>query len=262
MMTKYTSSDLLNSNYVAHYTSFNKAVLILINNKIKINCAGSVNDPYENCIDWFETDPSTNSEGFLEDEELVRTQLKTQIKLFCTTKNDLSGRNTLSAIELGMANPYFAIPNMWTHYGDNHRGVCLIFDKDLLSEALRHSKIQFIKFDVRYEKKVLHRTTDTRRETLKLLTSNFNELKVHVNSIVHNIFNQKNECWAHEQEYRWLVFDKTNAALYIDYCTALKGIILGSNFDFETGYDVIKKITSVPIYDLEYKQGRYNINSG
>jgi hypothetical protein len=46
-----------------------------------------------------------------------------------------------SAVGRGVNNIWgrgFSRPRMWQQYGDNYRGVCMIFDRAALQRALRH----------------------------------------------------------------------------------------------------------------------------
>lgn len=257
-MTKY-NCNLLDESYVAHYTKAATAKEILRNNKLKISTAGEVNDPYENQITWFEDDASTNSPNYLNDREIIKNQLKNYIKLLCTTKNDLSGDN-LSLIEMGMKNPYYAIPSMWAHYGENHQGICLIFDKNLLSQAFEFEEISFKSYDMVYIDYLSHIATDTDRAILAELKSNAIELKNHCWNSIKTTFSQKNTCWAAEQEYRWLVFKETDEDLFLNYQDSLKGIVLGADFNFENEYDEIESLVPDIVYGLTFEFGRYQID--
>ena len=102
-------------NYVAHYTNTENALkYILPSNELKLSTAGTVNDPYENKMDWFDCDPSTQPIGSicdcLDQKDQIRPLLENHIKLFCVTQYE------------GGESLYYAIPSMWSHYGDKHKG--------------------------------------------------------------------------------------------------------------------------------------------
>ena len=112
---------------------------ILPSNQIRLSTAGNVNDPFENKMDWFDCDPATEPNGtnfdMLNQKDRIRNLLANHIKLLCCTKyNPLDTENFTAH--------YYAIPSMWSHYGDNHRGVCLIFDKNELNTNIKEIPVE------------------------------------------------------------------------------------------------------------------------
>lgn len=79
--------ELENESYVAHYTSLEIALnYILPSNELRLSTAGKVNDPYENKMDWFEDDASTELTFDCPDKlAKIRNLLSAHIKLLCVT---------------------------------------------------------------------------------------------------------------------------------------------------------------------------------
>lgn len=132
----------------------------------------------------------------------------------------------------------FCRPRMWAQYGAYHKGACLIFDKAALSAAIRTSKPAESLF---WEGPITYKNTP---RVYTLYDSPFmidyddvcaNGLQRAVSDhVVKNrvtLFFEKAADWRDEQEYRWLIWDNSHEAISIDFGDALKGVVVGCDFD-------------------------------
>ncbi|MEM9316419.1 MAG: DUF2971 domain-containing protein [Pseudomonadota bacterium] len=129
---------------------------------------------------------------------------------------------------------------MWATYGDNHKGVCLVFEKSLLRERIKqHFSGRSIPIcgDVNYDRYVVttagtmwqpladHKAYSFKvnDETDNLETQILEKVKAHSQSY----FFHKHEDWAGENEYRFVAHSETDTPEFIDYGQTLVGIACG-----------------------------------
>lgn len=264
--------ELDKDHYVAHFTSSSTALeYILPSHELRLSKAGTVNDPYENKMDWFDCDPSTQPSGTISDclnqKDRIRHLLENHIKLFCVTQFQKPEAN-----EIGSENFYYAIPSMWSHYGGRHKGICLIFDKNQLTEQMQKIPIEgnMMCQEVQY-----HSDLDVigdgggisaDRSKYPELISDIKRLYIEINynGYLESKFYRKHKCWGCENEFRWLLFTKAYSDVYVNYGEALKAIVLGANFGYNTldnPREFICKLKShAPVYALQCLYGQYKIN--
>ena len=162
---------------------------------------------------------------------------------------------------------------MWAYYAGNHKGVCLIFEDDLVSELFNYkgTSLQDVNYsnDSSYgeffqllldeiQDKSFYPKIDT---SMYRNQDSFNEFWIK-NSI------RKSSYWMHESESRLLILSGTSESgiriFYNPRC--LKGIIFGANCSTEDKIKVIRilqdwkhesKIDELPrLYDIYFAESR------
>jgi hypothetical protein len=140
---------------------------------------------------------------------------------------------------------------MWAHYADNHKGICFVYDKQILLKNLRVSIGNIESYDIKYGKK-------------PILTLKQDGDKINFESDF-QILTTKDINWKYEKETRF-IFDNyrpfNGHSLSIG-STPLKAIIYGSKSsqtDREAIYEILSK-------DLEYEHVKeymadINVSSG
>ncbi|MGY8639202.1 DUF2971 domain-containing protein, partial [Bradyrhizobium sp. 14AA] len=132
----------------------------------------------------------------------------------------------------------FCRPRMWQQYGDNYRGVCMVYDRQALDDAINISKpadsligigrvhygdIPRV-FKLGYQYHPFLMDCDRVREVgLK------QAIQEHIVRHGKLLFFQKASDWQSEKEYRWLIWDNMHKEHFFEVGRALKGVILGSN---------------------------------
>lgn len=130
---------------------------------------------------------------------------------------------------------------LWSHYADEHKGICLIFDKDILIEDAKndeaHPSLDFVnaqnvKYGLPQKLKVKFERENFRFPIKNLKASNFKKLK----------------CWKYEKEFRIVykdVFSSIPNGIGSAFTRkALRGIIFGEkclNSDIELLYSILNK---------------------
>lgn len=124
--------------FVYHYTSAETARdFILKSWKLRLNTLEATNDPRESKA-W-EFDFWTSGKHDLGSYDMQQVSawfsnvLKSRARLACFVcdKTPLTGDHTQDILLRGLARA-----RMWAQYADKHRGVCLVFDKARLIEAV------------------------------------------------------------------------------------------------------------------------------
>lgn len=134
---------------------------------------------------------------------------------------------------------------MWSHYGDNHQGICIEYDYNKL---LSQNKIDLQLYPVIYTDNIQNIIKNKKCDTKILSLVNF----------------MKSTCWKYEKEWRFMLTNKNYDYITNEYCKKLpiNSIIFGCRcFDQLTPEkQMIKKM----IIDLANKYGinMYNLYIG
>lgn len=130
---------------------------------------------------------------------------------------------------------------LWSHYADEHKGICLIFDKDILivdaKNEMSHPRLDFVnaqnvKYGFPQKLKVKFEHEKFRLPIRNLRASNFKKLK----------------CWRYEKEYRIVykdVFDTIPNGISSAFTKkALRGVMFGEKCsidDIRLVYSILDK---------------------
>lgn len=133
-------SSINGNEYLFHYTSYLSALGILLSQQMRLGSLANMNDPLE-----FQDHRKEGLvfNGNISDEEcyskikeyenaVIKKQNAVRLVSFSM---DLSSRNhddCYNNLSKGWARS-----RMWAQYADNHKGVCLVFDKNNLLESFR-----------------------------------------------------------------------------------------------------------------------------
>lgn len=267
-------SKFNNEDYVAKYTTLDRVIKdILPFNEIRVSSAHNVNDPYEKDKEWLQEDVSlgNTTEEIYKTNEIfsdIKNKIFSHIKLFCVT-----GYRQKKTHERDVSDHIYCKPRMWATYGDNHKGICLIFDKNDLTRNFENQEkskefknicnkeVDYLNFlshvnnnifvTLNELKKFYKGPTEYDAEKLLSLIDN--------NYLFRTKYFRKHSDWESESEYRWLVFSKDIEDLNINYGNSLKAIVLGINV--ESKYECIfKKFTSIPLYKISFEDSEYKIS--
>lgn len=122
---------------------------------------------------------------------------------------------------------------MWQYYADDHSGVCLIFDREKLTQAVeaqlstRHPDSR--SGAVRYSRTGLageHHVT----LLLDAITRGDEQGRQHLRRYASEYFFVKLIDWQHEHEYRFVEVSERDGYSFVGYEDALLGMMLGSRF--------------------------------
>jgi len=202
-----------------HYTKTNVFFEnILSEMKLRLSPLGFMNDPMEYkepLFTYSEIGDALMNQQLENDAKKALTSLKLEeckIACFCVNrKNQTKG---------------YLRSRMWSQYGDNHTGVCLVFSKETIQNQI----------DDNYKFKNVEYITEPfplNDYNIELGMVNYNGIDMYFNHFFEqqykNIFFKKIDDYRDESEYRLLrrVKDTSIVYDYIDINSSLKGIIIG-----------------------------------
>jgi len=257
-------SEFNSDEYVAHYTSLDTAVSYIIPTKtIKVGSSELLNDPYENVVDWLDMQANVieitskeKHQNFL-DLHKIKDILKRNIKIFSTTTFDKNSKNIAD-----VSNHIYCRPRMWAQYGDNHKGVCLIFSKKELHTEFKSSrKVGLLYGKIEYENfiPIIHNDIFIEPSMVKSLLRDPYKLyeKLNDNQQLKSRFFKKHTDWKSEHEYRWLLFSENGSEFYLPFHNSLKAIVFGSKTNDR--YFKTLKDDKIPLYFLQFTNGNYQV---
>jgi len=223
--------------YIYHYTNASTALThILKNQSFKLNTYVSTNDPRETKAWRVSGWPRNYIEGSPPDLDQLagdftqRLQQRVVAGCFCSDRN-LTGEPLADEHKRG-----YAKPRMWAQYGDSHKGVCLLFDRAMFSEATRKS-LSDARFIEEGRLHYIDRAATNRLNGPFVLdlrglddTGADKQCEIHAKERVRELFFEKNTDWSTEDEYRFIVFmQSVTSPIYINYGNALAGIMIGAD---------------------------------
>lgn len=125
------------TNYLYHFTSVEKATLILDGDSLKFSKITNMNDTLEAKpkMNLFGIDSTKNLHDIF---NCINEINKKYIQLLCfTTDTDIELQTESDKIRY---NDYtgrgFTLPRMWAQYANNNDGVCFIFDKKKILDLI------------------------------------------------------------------------------------------------------------------------------
>ena len=137
--------------------------------------------------------------------------------------------------------PAFYLPRMWAAYGDNHEGICFVFDKNKLiaiaekrlkrNYNFAHNVITYSDFVCGNDLINMLSTYGVEEEYVRN-NGIYSSIQKYLNDNISNYFLKDND-WENEDEYRFLCWNKINnhsiQKIEIEIKDALIGIVLGIN---------------------------------
>lgn len=263
--------------YVYHYTSSKTSIdHILKYGTIRFSPFTKTNDPRETKLWTFKIKDSVkiinntdmplkreiilNIAKFNETNQKILNRIKEKYKLLCFTSDDTyqpRSPSLTSGFHRGWGKP-----RMWASYGENHKGVCLMFNKKQLFIAIGKNlkDYQIFSGPVNY-------TNDPFPENIKEI-----DYETYINlgiddAIVQKIdreiksyFFRKHLDWSTENEYRWIIKpmgDDSLEYVYIPIHNSLSAIICGQDVfdDNDNAFIQYSKKYKVRIYKMDWENG-------
>ena len=239
-----------NTQYLYHYTKTSTAInFILAHKRLRFSSMMETNDPKET-KSWFLT-PGTNENRdckiytpeYL--DKLLVPFLQRSTRLLCfSTDRELTGNHLEDMPKRG-----FCKPRMWAQYGENHKGICLIFDSKILlnnfheqfSDCMyRHNFVTYrdrLIAEIQLDPAFLINIDSLEKHGAKEYAY------VHLNKYIERLYFEKASDWENENEYRIAVFEREDE-LFLNYRNALKGIIFGQDCNLSDRSEIIEMTKS------------------
>jgi hypothetical protein len=233
--------------YLFHYTNENNIDNILKKQTLLFNNIYLTNDPYENKIfDLFDYKEMNKNINITEKQKFYfqhYTNMKNRI--IKTISFCIGDYNNKTINENNR--PAYLYPRMWAQYGNNSKGICLVFDKKKLLNYIE-KQLSFDFYIFANPIKYLDIFDLNHVNEIEKLIKNRNRIFKHpnpykremlVNNMIDNIdkyFFIKDEDWAGEHEFRILIINKAHnneigpKKIKLDMSKVLHCVVLGENF--------------------------------
>lgn len=253
-----------NDMLLYHYTSLDSSLKILESNRLRLSNLANLNDPLE-----FHNFGGFGFNGFCNNiskvlDELVASlkERENTVRLLCFCKDEFCNQSECQNEKAqhkadNLLHKGWARSRMWAQYADNHKGVCLVFNKPEFKTEFEKKRNNHIKIlddrQITYTN-YLHELES--EMTYELNTKNSDE------TFYHYYLNEKRlqylflkcEDYRDEIEYRFALIDdslKSSAdEVFVDFGKSLKAIILGQRFS--------TFIKVVPPFDVEQYRIHWN----
>lgn len=217
-MTKKLTNFLDSNDAIFHYTKRETAMEYILNNKtLKFGLLKNTNDPYEYKKKSIITCTVESEKEKEKDFKNNSIEDIIQNTLFLSFSTNLIDDSNL--IRKG-----YEKSRMWSQYGENHEGICLVFSKESLLEIIKKELSE--NYIIYYEKinyEITHLEPSIGEQPIEYIENSYR-----------NIFFQKHIDYKDESEFRIVLVQKneknTYKDLFVDISNSLKLIILGDNF--------------------------------
>lgn len=257
---------------VCHYTTQGTGKIILETGNLRFSKLINTNDPVESKARLFSDPQWTADSGFwymvggsLED------RLMSEWKVLCFSCHKNPIKPTFMNADYRRLYTYnhnvFGVgySNMWAHYGEKHKGICLLFDGEKLDEIIRTVLDQskyiikhgFVKYDNVKAFLPMKRSEpefegcDDEEKIRQSLIKNYK-----------NNFLYKSAEWKPEHEFRWLVQSTDTLTLDIPIKTGIRAVVLGVDFP-DVNVGSMKELCfnlGVPLSKIGWIGGKPEVN--
>jgi hypothetical protein len=246
-----------------HYTKLSTAIeSILPTWKLKMNPFSKMRDPRESKR-WGLEGHGRGSADALEDVQkfaemnALAEELKDRVKVLALTRDDPSERSAETAIfGSGLAHP-----RLWEHYAESHRGVCLCFDRVMLTTRLtkklaRHGEV--LHGPIKYvDGEIAPGARQILLDEVSAMTSAA-ALDAHVAKHVKELWFTKLRDWETEFEYRFVIQTQDADPIYVSIANSLRAVVIGE----ETSTQYLPALSElcdpagVEIHRIKWQDGR------
>jgi hypothetical protein len=236
---------------VFHYTKNCSAIKILSEKKIRLGQFKYTNDPRE-ARKWAIPGEYLGVAPITE-EDLIRfgkgtRRLNDEInnirlqewKVLCVSMHHPQQKKGNNPFYFGNCRP-----NMWAHYGENHKGVCLKLNGKKLEQRIKELKkakgCEVFSGEVRYNDFDSLKPLFFRTSFEQLSQDLHQEIRNHLKEKYREYFLLKAADWITEYEFRWLIVSREDAPEHISVEEIIDGVVIGENYPKED-IPLIKKL--------------------
>ena len=235
MIENVTTAD----KFLYHYSKVTTAVdYILKDRSLMLGRYNTTNDPKETKSWQFNLGTNEDRElgkyNMAEESAWLSHELKYRARLacFCMDSSPLSGNHLDDIFKRG-----FCKPRMWAQYAEKHTGVCLVFDRRKLSKSIDEqfaSKHLVMSGPIKYVDRsiapnlYLDQPYIINVDVLESVGRNAYP-QLHLKTHYQTLFFEKMTDWQNENEWRWVVFTNSDEEIFVNYGSALVGLVFGED---------------------------------
>jgi len=215
----------MDTNSLFHFTKLSTFLEhILPHLTIRFNSIQKTNDPFENILSISTICSPPKISG---SDILGLNQQMNYLSASANSKNIIQDFKVLCFSQTSKTKNIvtygYNMPRMWTQYGDNHKGVCIEFDKKNLIRKVRDTFKPVYFNNVTYRNKSVLIDYDNN----KTYTDDY--IKEFLIKYRKELFFTKHNDWSGEREYRFLYIGQDEYVVFLKKC--IKAIYLGFRFN-------------------------------
>lgn len=257
-------TNVSHDKYVYHYTRLETFLeRILPTSKLRLGLFLNTNDPRESKVWHFGYSYMVKPDFPIELLGIAAShEIKKGTKLLCLSM-DKPGKRTSLFYGRGHQRP-----RMWAQYADNHRGVCLVFDREKLIETAKaelgakgNLYIEPVHYGDKDEIIVGPEYSINCDNCLEIGVPTFVEKQVQ--SYYQHYFFRKHVDWQHEHEFRILLRNQIEEPEFVSISNSIKAVFLGADFPKVYEAIVLNYCTEfqVSVGKMEWWNGMPTVNS-
>ena len=221
------------SDYLYHYTTVDNAIRIVASNTLlfgKLETMNDINESYR-CVFG---NPNTIQEAH----------------------NLLKQYQQLSFVADNLPRRGYDIPSMWGHYAERGHGVCLVFNRQSLSDC--------------FSSDMINNNVDYLSEYDSSIIIEENSVEQFFAKNTQKLFFTKTSDWANEQEFRVILKSSNQMRVKVNFCNSLLAIVFYFAADVEKGdsvfnssnVDVLMRLNpKIQFLELGYWNGVANLRN-
>lgn len=237
------------TEYLGHYTTLDKLELILETMQLKFGNFADTNDPFENKETHVTINPPDKTSWV---DQIITNDTKKDFHLICSSI-DNSSFNLINK------------PRMWSQYANEHKGCCIIFEKNIIDTKFKELEIQK---ENKYKDIINYNQKEY--STIEIKQNTAEECRTHVrNNLSSEIWKQKEKylfCkhkdWETENEFRYVIFQRQKQKLSINITEAIHEIYLGEKVSrlYASFIYTWLKSKGINSYKIKWRNGHPTIN--
>lgn len=201
------------------YCSFEIGELIISSQLLKFSNPGDFNDPFDCDINLLKFDFKKSNKEVQKDINQLKENISKEYgrdmsaeldKLFEEKLEDIYKKSQIDKINRSSIccfSKVFDNTTMWSHYSDNHNGICLVFDIENKDPFVDYGFHKFTNGPVNYDDFEVMNYLENKKAGMI------------------NLFLSKSKDWKYEEEYRFVIFEESG--LFKFNSSFLKGVIFG-----------------------------------
>lgn len=243
---------------VFHYTKFQTLIdYILPKGTILLNKFSKSYDPLEKDRLCLKTKFTENGIDYDIDSE-TENKISNDFRFLCFTKDRDQNPEAKHLMQGHL------LPRMWAQYGDRNKGVCLVFDKNMILEKIK------LKYPKSFSGDIIYNLESKEYSDMEMI----NGYTFKIEDILHRpelqelIFLSKFCNYRDEQEWRVVTYSDEEIDTYIDFGDSLLAIIFGSSITkelIETTFqkndmEDFSRYQSLQLYQVKYDAPMFHVD--
>ena len=264
----------ITSQRIFHYTKMESGLNILFEKRLRLNSISKTNDPREtrswNLLPLKDFGQQHNADVDQANdviENIIPRVMMKEWKVLCftldsSTQNEKTEPST-KKLYATFLDPGYTRPRMWAQYADNHKGVCLLFDKSKLDEKVQQEfEGQCFPGEVGYDGEAFVDHSIFPPISPNLLNDIKNlgpkeAARKYVFDHYPSLFLRKNPDWATETEYRWLIHSTIKEIEDIPIEGTIKAVLVSLEFSkiYEAALIPLCKELGIPAKRILWHNG-------